>query len=414
MADMELVLIVKRGRDAVAQWREENPTTTMDLSEAYMSHTRLPQVDLSASDLRNSDFMGAMLRRANFSRSYMNPCHLYRADLREANLSSTLLSGANLRGADLRKANLEGANLDRAILSDCNFEGANLKGANLSRTNIDRANMKDADLSGAYFGGSRIKRSNFDNTNLTESDLFEANIDTVTFDGSDLSGSILGYTVFQNCDLSNVSNLDSIRHDAPSTLGVDSLLKSSNLPEEFLRGIGVTDSFIELSKSIERTVASPECYISCTSEHKEYAIKLQEELRSKGVVCWLFSEDSRGNALVDRRSTSEEEEIERWVRHYDKLIVVTTEESFSNEVIRNDVVSGKEKQMSEDSWVLYLVSPNEEIMESRNRFIRTLRSENTVFVIDMESEASNSNLDKLVEVMNSELTHEDSIPSLTE
>ena len=135
---------------------------------------------------------------------------------------------------------------------------------------------------------------------------------------------------------------------------------------------------------------------------------------SKGVVCWLFSEDSRGNALVDRRSTSEEEEIERWVRHYDKLIVVTTEESFSNEVIRNDVVSGKEKQMSEDSWVLYLVSPNEEIMESRNRFIRTLRSENTVFVIDMESEESNSNLDKLVEVMNSELTHEDSIPSLTE
>lgn len=128
----------------------------------------------------------------------------------------------------------------------------------------------------------------------------------------------------------------------------------------------------------------------------------------------MFSEDSRGNALVDRRSTSEEEEIERWVRHYDKLIVVTTEESFSNEIIRNDVVSGKEKQMSEDSWVLYLVSPNGEIMESRNRFIRTLRSENTVFVIDMESEESNSNLDKLVEVMNSELTHEDSIPSLTE
>ena len=78
MADMELVLIVKGGRDAVAKWREENPTTTMDLSEAYMSHTRLPQVDLSACDLRNADFMGAMLRRANFSRSNMNPCHFYR------------------------------------------------------------------------------------------------------------------------------------------------------------------------------------------------------------------------------------------------------------------------------------------------------------------------------------------------
>tara|TARA_B100000029_G_scaffold468941_1_gene506379 strand:+ start:3039 stop:4283 length:1245 start_codon:yes stop_codon:yes gene_type:complete len=414
MADMELVLIVKRGRDAVAKWREENPTTTMDLSEAYMSHTRLPQVDLSASDLRNSDFMGAMLRRANFSRSYMNPCHLYRADLREANLSNTLLSGANLRGADLRKANLEGANLDRAILSDCNFEGANLKGANLSRTNIDRANMKDADLSGAYFGGSRIKRSNFDNTNLTGSDLFEANLDTVTFDGADFSEGILGYTVFQNCDLSTVSNLDSIRHDAPSTMGVDSLLKSSNLPDSFMKGIGVTDSFIELSKSIVREGNAPECYISCTSEHNEYAVKLQAALRDRGIVCWLFSEDARGNALVDRRSTSEEEEIERWVRHYDKLIVVTTEEAFSNEVIRNDVVSGKEKQMTDDNWLLYLVSPNGEIMESRNRFIRTLRTENTIFVIDFESGESSDNLDKLAETMKSEFTHEQSIPKLSE
>ena len=414
MADMELVLIVKGGRDAVAKWREENPTTTMDLSEAYMSHTRLPQVDLSACDLRNADFMGAMLRRANFSRSYMNPCHLYRSDLREANLSGTLLSGANLRGADLRKANLEGANLDRAILSDTNFEGANLKGANLSRTNIDRANMKDTDLSGAYFGGSRIKRSNFDNTNLKGSDLFEANIDSVSFVDADFADGILGYTVFQNCDLSTVKNLASIRHDAPSTLGVDSLLKSANLPEEFLRGIGVSESFIEVSKSIERNETSSECYISCTSEHEPFAKQLQEQLMNKGIVTWLFSESSRGNALVDRRSTSEEEEIERWVRHYDKLIVVTTEESFSNEVIRNDVSAAKDKQMADDSWIMYLVSPNGEIMESRNRFIRTLRSENTVFVIDLESEESKSNLDRLVEVMNSDLSHGDSIPTLSE
>ena len=53
-------------------------------------------------------------------------------------------------------------------------------------------------------------------------------------------------------------------------------------------------------------------------------------------------------------------------------------------------------------------------MESRNRFIRTLRSENTVFVIDLESEESKSNLDRLVEVMNSDLSHGDSIPTLSE
>ena len=70
--------------------------------------------------------------------------------------------------------------------------------------------------------------------------------------------------------------------------------------------------------------------------------------------------------------------------------------------------------MADDSWIMYLVSPNGEIMESRNRFIRTLRSENTVFVIDLESEESKSNLDRLVEVMNSDLSHGDSIPTLSE
>ncbi|HCG90914.1 MAG TPA: hypothetical protein DEZ08_03635 [Dehalococcoidia bacterium] len=414
MADMELVLIVKKGRDAVAKWREENPKKTMDLSEAYMSHARLPQVDLSASDLRNADFMGAMLRKANFSRSYMNPCHLYRSDLREANLSGTLLSGANLRGADLRKANLEGANLDRAILSDCNFEGANLKGANLSRANIDRANMKDADLSNVYFGGAKIKRANFNNTNLQNSDLFETNLNSVTFENADFGSAILGYTVFQNCDVSSALNLDTIRHDAPSTFGVDSLLLSNNIPAAFFQGIGVSDSFIELSKNIEHDNTGFECYISCTSEHLEWATKLQSELKDRGVTAWLFSENSRGNALVDRRSTSEEEEIERWVRHYDKLIVVTTEGSFSNEIIRNDVVSGREKQTSKDKWALYLVSPDSQIMESRNRFIRTLREENTIFVMDFESGDVNTEIDNFAKILASDLTHADSIPKISE
>ena len=98
-----------------------------------MSHVRAPMVDLSGADLRESDFMGAMLRRANLSGCFLNPIHMYRADLREADLSKSLMNRANLRGADLRTANLEGADLDSAILSDANLTGASLKGANLSR-----------------------------------------------------------------------------------------------------------------------------------------------------------------------------------------------------------------------------------------------------------------------------------------
>ena len=62
MANMEHVQIVRQGRDAVAIWREEHPNEYLDLNASYMSYAKLNQVDISGSDVRDSDFMGASLR----------------------------------------------------------------------------------------------------------------------------------------------------------------------------------------------------------------------------------------------------------------------------------------------------------------------------------------------------------------
>jgi uncharacterized protein YjbI with pentapeptide repeats len=90
MANMEHVQLVRRGRDIVARWREENPNEILDLKAAYMSYARIPQVNISGADLRDSDLMGAMLQRANLSGCRLNPCHLYHANLVQANLSKSL------------------------------------------------------------------------------------------------------------------------------------------------------------------------------------------------------------------------------------------------------------------------------------------------------------------------------------
>ena len=62
MADMELVQTVKQGRDAVAKWREDHPGEILDLYQCFMSHVRIPMVDLRGADMRDGDFMGAMMR----------------------------------------------------------------------------------------------------------------------------------------------------------------------------------------------------------------------------------------------------------------------------------------------------------------------------------------------------------------
>ncbi len=419
MADMELVQIVRKGRDAVAGWREEHPGEAMDLYSSYMSHVRIPMVDLSGADLRESDFMGAMLRRANLSGCFLNPIHMYRADLREADLSKTLMNRANLRGADLRTANLEGADMDSAILSDANLTGASLKGANLSRVNLDRANLTDADLTDAIFHGAALTRANLSGANLSGADFYSAIFNDTPTVGTKFAGSLVGYTIFQNCDLSQAEGLDQIRHDAPSTLGMDSLLRSGGLlPDEFLRGVGSPDSLLEFQKSLQGGVTiTSASFIACANADIPFGQKLQDDLRKLGIRCWLFAEQFRGSALVDRRSTSEEEEIERWVRHYDKLIVVCSQAGLDSETVRNDISRAKEQQQEKDQWLLYLVAPDTALVQTQGRTVRDLKYEHMVFNLqgqNEETEEYRNELDHLASELKQSLPAKAGVPPVSE
>ncbi len=390
MANMEQVQIVRQGRDAVSQWREENPGEFMDLNACYMSHTRIPMVNLTGADMRNSDLMGAMLRRANLSDCRLNPIHLYRADLREAQFVGSLLNGANLRGADCRDADFSNADMDRVILSDANLTGANLRGANLSRANLDRANLTGADLTGATLNGTALTRANLTNAIFRESDFYEAVFNGTPLDGADFTGSIMGYTVFQNCNLSAAQGLDSVRHDAPSTLGADSLVRSGGtIPEAFLTGVGSPDYLAAFQQSIgSAPPLSGDYFIACAAGDVSFATRLQDDLRANGARCWIFPENARGSALVDRRSTSEEEEIERWVRHYDKLIVVCSAEAFGSETIRNDIIAAREAQDSRDQWVLFLVSGDGYMNSPRDRNARDLKGAFQVFELPAQGDTA--------------------------
>jgi uncharacterized protein YjbI with pentapeptide repeats len=418
MANMDQVQVVRQGRDAVARWREQHPGEAMDLYNCYMSHVRIPQVDLSGADMRDSDFMGAMMRRANLSGCYLNPSHLYRADLRETNLSRALLNGANLRGADLRGANLEGADLDRAILSEANLTGASLRRANLSRTNLDRANLTDADLTDANFNGAALTRTNLSNANLAGTDFYEAVFNDTPVAGAKFAGSIIGYTVFQDCDLSGAEGLGQVRHDAPSTVGIDTLFRSGGkIPDAFLRGVGTPETLVSFQQSL--TSAPPlggEYFISCAEKDIPFAEKLQDDLRAYGIRSWLFAENFRGNALVDRRSTSEGEEVERWVRHYDKLLVVCSQAALDSETVRNDITYAKDLQQGQDQWLLYLIDPDGTMTQARGRIARSLSFEHVVFNLqgqDANAEEYQKELARLADSLKESQPAKAGVPAAT-
>ena len=381
MANMEHVQLVRRGRDQVARWREANPTESLDLNAAYMSYVRAPQVDISGADLRHSDLMGAVMRRANLSGCYLNPSHLYHADLRESNLTNAMFNGANMRGADLRGADLTGADLDRAILSDADLSGANLSGANLARTSMIGSNLSGANLTGANLAGADLVRSNLSDANLDDADMFQTRLWGCNLGGTNLTGAGLGYTVFQDCDLRSVAGLELVRHDAPSSIGVDTIYRSGGLlPGAFLAGAGVPESVAALQESIAGAPPKlSECYIACRDDDEEFARKLSSDLGALGVNTWVFSQHVRGSALVSRLSSSDQEEVERWLRNYDKLIVVASSRALDTEAILNDITAARNKQQTADRWLLYFVAPDNGLMRPSGRAARNMAAENIIF-----------------------------------
>lgn len=147
------------------------------------------------------------------------------------------LSNIDLTNIDLRAANFAFTNLMGANLVFANLGGVNGVGANLSEANLHRANLVDADLTRA---------------NLTKADLTEVIFVETRFKETDFMNSVFAHTILANLDLRGCKNLSTIRHKEPSTLGIDTFLRSKGaIPVEFLRGVGLSESLIEYILSLD-------------------------------------------------------------------------------------------------------------------------------------------------------------------
>jgi hypothetical protein len=208
-------------------------------------------------------------------------------------------------------AALPGTNLSHADLSH-----ADLRGANLSRADLTEANLHKADSTGAYF-----RRANLSRADLSHADLTQANLD-----GADLTEAQFGRTTIADVDLSSVYGLETIKHEGPLTIGIDTLYRSQgNLPEAFLRGAGVPEGFIPYIKSlVRRPFELYPCFISYSSKDQHFAERLHADLQNKGVRCWYAPEDIRGGRKLD-------EQIDQAIHRHERLLLVLSTYSMQSE-----------------------------------------------------------------------------------
>jgi len=175
---------------------------------------------------------------------------------------------------NLAQANLGGASLTGAILSHATLDSANLRNAHLGAAYLWGANLMGASLSGATLTGALLREAWFFKTSVA------------------------------NCDLRGVQGLKEVKHRGPSHISIDTIYKSNGqIPESFLLGCGVPDSFIAQIPALVgalRPIQFYSCFISYSTKDDDFATRLHERMRAEKLRVWFAPRMSR----AERNSTS--------------------------------------------------------------------------------------------------------------
>ena len=249
---------------------------------------------------------------------------------------------------DLSGANLSKTFLHHADLSYINLSGANLAGANLAGANLNNTNLNNADLSGTDLAGA----------NLTEGWLIGTDLSGANLSLADLSRVLVQATIFGNIDLRLVKGLETIDHRGPSTIGIDTVLRSEgDIPEIFLRKAGVSDTFIDYIRALSQNpIQYYTCFISYSSKDQAFAERLHADLQSKGVRCWFASEDLK---IGDKIRPS----IDESIHLYDKLLLVLSQYSVASQWVEQEVETALEKERKENRTILFPIRLDNAVMD---------------------------------------------------
>jgi hypothetical protein len=317
MANQEQIDILKLGRDSWNCWRQQNSDIRPDLSEIdltqVLSGIDLRGVNFQRTSFYDSNLSGLTLTEADFSYS-----GLYLARLAESDCHQCKFERTYLDGIDLNSANLSEANLRKTVLSHAMLIGCDLRDANLEK----------ADLSNANFGG----------------------------------------TIFGNTNLSNAEGLHTCIHWGGSYVDLGTIAISTNLPENFLVGVGVPQELIAILREINIKLVKrlPSCFISYSSADSEIASRLVNELRERGMICWFAPHDLKiGEKIWDG--------IDSAIQSADRLMVILSRNSIDSDWVEDEVIKAHAEERKRKSMVLVPLRIDDYIFETMEPWAVRLR-----------------------------------------
>lgn len=250
------------------------------------------------------------------------------------------------QSSDFRGRDFTGERFSRSDLPQRDFRGAILRGAEFIECNLRDATFNDADLTGANFRDSILHDADFSNANLTRANLYHADLVGAKFVGSNLFSTTFreakcGQTVFTNLDLDTCVGLETVIHEAPSSIGVECLYRSGdNLPLMFLHGAGFPPLLLDYLPELVQAGGSIQfhsCFISYSHRDEAFARRLWGGLRGQRIRVWYAPEEMRGGKKLF-------EQIDRAIHLHDKLLLVLSEASLASNWVQTEIRRARKQE----------------------------------------------------------------------
>ncbi|GHO91511.1 hypothetical protein KSF_015590 [Reticulibacter mediterranei] len=248
-------------------------------------------------------------------------------------------------------------------LSNMNLSATNLSFCSMTHDNLSGANLNGANLMGSYLMGANLCRATLHGTRLNVTNLSEANLTE-----ADLSDAVLSLTIFGNVDLQGVKGLERVKHASSSILDIQTVYRSrGNIPEIFLKGAGVPDSFIDYARSlVGKPIGYYTCFISHSSRDEIFVKRLYADLQSNNVRCWFAPEDLKIGDHYHQR-------IDESIHLYDKLVLILSEHAVQSAWVEREVVAAREKEDQLRHEVLLPIRLDDAVMQTSKAWAADVR-----------------------------------------